>query len=173
MDLFGAMPPAGLVQINMDPEEPVPGLVDTTTLRELPAKAVEVFADTTGPESGSPLLMAALRHAGGRLASPAPEAGALSHLDGAFVLEAVGLPMTPEMGPPILERLASVRAALDPWCTGRRYFNFDDSPTESEGLFDPETLTRLRAVKHRYDPDSVICGNHAIGAKAPTEPIAS
>jgi hypothetical protein len=162
MDTFQEMPPAGLAAVHMEPEDPVPGLVYTSSLREAPAEAVDAFVENAGPGSGSPLLAAEIRHCGGALARPAEEAGALSHLDAEWVFEAVGLPMSPEMGEAIVNRTNAITDALEPWSTSQRYFNFADRPTDLEALFAPETLERLREVKRSYDPDGLIQGNHNV-----------
>jgi FAD binding domain len=162
MDTFQAMPPSGLPAVHMEPEEPVPGLVYTASLREAPQEAIDAFTETAGPDSGSPLLSAELRQCGGALAEPAEGAGALSHLDAEYVFCGIGLPMSPEMGEAIDERIDAICQALEPWSTKRCYFNFADRPTDAEALFDPETLERLRETKRRYDPDGLISGNHNI-----------
>lgn len=164
MDLFEAMPPSQLVTIHMEPEEPVPGIVDTASLRELPAEALDAFVEAAGPGSGSPLLVAELRQAGGALATPAESAGARSHLDCEFVFLGIGLPMSPELGEAINRQLDTVCKALEPWSTDGCYFNFADRPADVGTLFDADTLARLRDVKRGYDPDDVVRGNHAIEA---------
>jgi FAD binding domain-containing protein len=162
MDTFEEMPPSGLPSVHMEPEEPVPGIVYTASLREAPEAAVDAFIDATGPESGSPLLAAELRQCGGAVGTPADGAGALSHLDAEFVFAGIGLPMSPEMGEAITEHINAACKALEPWSTGSCYFNFADRPTDLEAIFAPETLERLRDVKRRYDPDGLISGNHNI-----------
>jgi hypothetical protein len=146
----------------MDPEEPVLSLVHTASLRELPEEAVETFVQAAGPNSGSPLVIAELRQAGGALAAPAEGAGALSHLDAEFTFLGVGMPTTPESGEAIDRHIDAICDALQPWSTGRRHLNFAYRPTEPDALFDPDTLTRLREVKRRYDPDELIRANHTI-----------
>ncbi len=162
MDTFQTMPPSGLPAVHMEPEEPVPGLVYTTSLREATQGAIDAFVETAGPNSGSPLLAAELRQCGGAVGTAAEGGGALSHLDADYVFAGIGLPMSPEMGKAIDERLDIVCEALEPWSTGSCYFNFADRPTELEAIFAPETLERLRDVKRRYDPDGLISGNHNI-----------
>ncbi len=162
MDTFQTMPPSGLPAVHMEPEDPVPGLVYTASLREAPQEAIDAFVETAGPDSGSPLLSAELRQCGGAVGRPAEGGGALSHLDAEYVFAGIGLPMSPEMGVAINERLDAVCNALEPWSTGSRYFNFADRPTDLEAIFAPETLDRLRAVKRRYDPDGLISANHNI-----------
>jgi FAD/FMN-containing dehydrogenase len=162
MDLFETMSPAELGHIHMEPEEPVPALVHTSSLREGSADAFDAFVAAAGPGSDSPLLLAELRHAGGAAGSPPAGAGARSHVDGEFVFLGVGMVMGPEAIDPINERLDAIIGALEPWSTGSHYFNFADRPTDLERLFDSETLARLRAVKGRYDPDGVISGSQDI-----------
>jgi hypothetical protein len=146
----------------MEPDEPVPGFVYTTSLREAPKEAIDSFIETAGPGSGSPLLSAELRQCGGALGEPAKGGGALSHLEAEYVFCGIGLPMSPEMGEAINRQLDTVCEALEPWSTGSRYFNFADRPTDLEAIFAPETLARLRDVKRRYDPDGLISANHNI-----------
>ncbi len=162
MDTFGAMPPSQLVTVHMDPEEPVPGLVHTASLRELPEAALDAFVERAGPDSGSPLLVAEIRHAGGATSAPPDGAGALSHLDAEFILLGVGLPISPQLGEAIGRHLDTMCEALEPWSTDSVYFNFAERPTGSEALFGPDTLARLRDVKRRYDPDDLVAGNHPI-----------
>jgi hypothetical protein len=156
------MPPSQLVNVHMEPEEPVPGLVNTASLRELPEQAVDAFVEVAGPDSGSPLLVAELRHAGGAVSAPPDGAGALSHLDAEFVLLGIGLPMSPEMGAAINGHLDKMCEAFEPWSTGGLYFNFADRPAGLEELFDSDTLARLREVKRRSDPDGLVGANHLI-----------
>ncbi|MEK6326853.1 MAG: FAD-binding oxidoreductase [Actinomycetota bacterium] len=162
MDTFQTMPPSGLPAVHMEPEEPVPGLVYTASLREAPQEAIDSFIETAGPDSGSPLLSAELRQCGGALGEPANGAGALSHLDAEYVFCGIGLPMSREMGEAINQQIDTICEALKPWAPESRYFNFADRPTDLEAIFAPETLERLRDVKRRYDPDGVVSGNHNI-----------
>jgi FAD/FMN-containing dehydrogenase len=162
MDTFEEMQPKGLPAVHMEPDEPVPGFVDTTTIGELPAEAIDKFVETCGPGSGSPLLAAEMRQCGGALKSPAEGAGVLTHIDGEYVFGGIGLPMTPELGVAINGHLDSTLQALEPWSSESGYFNFADRPRGIEKIFAADTLDRLRDVKRRYDPDGLISGNHNI-----------
>jgi FAD/FMN-containing dehydrogenase len=153
MDLFQTMSPAQLVDVHMEPDEPVPALVYTASLRAAPPEAIDAFVEAAGPESGSPLVLAELRHAGGALARAPAGAGACPCLEGEFVFLGVGLPASPEMTRPINDHIDAICDALRPWSTERRYFNFADRPTDPEALFDADTLTLLREVKRHYDAD--------------------
>ena len=162
MDTFQTMPPSGLPAVHMEPEEPVPGLVDTASLREAPQEAIDTFIETAGPDSGSPLLSAELRQCGGALAEPAEGAGALSHLDAEYVFCGIGMPMSPEMGEAINQHMDTVRNALEPWSTAESLLQLRGPPHRPRGDLRPQTLERLRDVKRRYDPDGLISANHNI-----------
>ncbi len=165
MSTFGQIPAAGLCRIHMDPEQPVPGLGHHKVIRELPDEAVAAFAELGDPET-SPLLLAELRQLGGALGRPDPDGGALSHLDAAFVMLGIGMPMTPELGQAIETRLDSFDEAMAPWIADGGYFNFAERPCDTDAILPAETCARLAEVKRRYDPDGTIVANHAVSLDA-------
>jgi len=168
VDLFQISPPAALSHLHMDPEQPTPGIGTHAMLAELPAEAIDAFVDVAGPGSSSPLLVAELRHLGGALARVPANAGARSRLDASYVLFALGVPMTPELGEAIPAHLEVLKAALAPQHAERIYLNFAEAPSDVSRAFDTDVFAALRAVKATYDPQDVIHANHAI-APAPAQ----
>jgi hypothetical protein len=167
MSSVGQIPAAGLCRIHMDPEQPVPGIGHHMTIAELPDEAIEAFvANGPGPETGSVLLLAELRQLGGALGRAADGAGALDKLDAAFVLEAIGSAMVPEVAAKIPANLDRLETALDPWRAGGDYFNFADRPCDTDAILPAETCTRLAEVKRTWDPDARIVANHAVSLDA-------
>jgi FAD binding domain len=166
MDTFGQIPAAGLSRIHMDPEQPVPGLGHHAVIEALTDEAVDAFVAAAGPDSGSPLLLAELRHAGGALGRPAENGGALSKLDAAFVMLGIGLPMTPELGQAIDGHLDRLHDAMQPWASDGGYFNFAERPCDLDAILPPETCARLAEAKRRWDPDGMIRANHALSMSA-------
>jgi FAD binding domain len=166
LDSFGQIPAVALCKIHMDPEQPVPGLGHHGVLRELPDEAIDAFVGAAGPDSGSPLLLAELRQLGGALSRPAENGGALSHLDAAFVMIGIGMPMTPELGEAVTAQLDKLKEALEPWAAEGGYFNFADRPCDADALLPPDVCARLAEVKRRWDPDSRILGTHAVSLDA-------
>jgi hypothetical protein len=162
MDTFGQIPAAGLSRIHMDPEVPVPGLGHHALVAELPDEAIDAFVGSAGPEAGSPLLLAELRHLGGALGREAGNGGALSKLDAAFVMLGVGLPMTPELGQAIKGHLDELHEAMRPWASDGGYFNFAERPSDVETILPADTCSRLAEVKRSWDPDGMILANHAL-----------
>ncbi|HET6998093.1 MAG TPA: FAD-binding oxidoreductase [Solirubrobacterales bacterium] len=165
MDTFGQIPSAGLCRIHMDPEQPVPGLGNHTVIRELPDAAVDAFAALADPES-SPLLLTELRQLGGALGRADENGGALTHLDAAFVMLGVGLPMTPELGQAIEGHLDRFGEAMGPWAADGGYFNFAERPCDTDAIHSAETCTRLAEVKRVWDPDGTIVANHPVALDA-------
>jgi FAD binding domain len=162
LDTFAQIPTAGLCRIHMDPENPVPGYGHHSVLRELSDEAIEAFVGVAGAGSGSPLLLAELRHLGGAVGRPDPEGGALSHLDAAFTLFSVGMVMSPEMGGAVDAGLDRLHETMQPWRADGGYFNFADRPCDTDAILPPEVCSRLADVKRRWDPERRIFGNHAV-----------
>jgi hypothetical protein len=161
MDTFGQIPAEGLCRIHMDPEQPVPGLGHHAVIRELPDAAIDAFAALADPET-SPLLLTELRQLGGALGRPDGNGGALSHLDAAFVMLGIGLPMTPELGQAIEGHLDSFDAAMAPWAADGGYFNFAERPCDADAILPAETCARLAEIKRQWNPDGRIVANHVV-----------
>jgi FAD binding domain len=162
LDSFGQIPAAGLCRIHMDPENPVPGYGHHGVLRALSDEAIDAFVAAAGPGSGSPLLLAELRHLGGALGRPDPDGGALSHLEAAFTLFAVGMVMSPEMGKAVNAGLDHLEETMRPWKADGGYFNFADRPCDTDAILPSDVCTRLAEIKRKWDPEGRIFGNHAV-----------
>jgi len=162
MDTWGQMPAEGLCRIHMDPENPVPGLGEGMTIRELPDEAIDAFAGVAGPGSGSPLLLSELRHLGGALGRPDPDGGALTHLETEFVMYSVGMPMTPELGAAIPQHLAKIEQTMQPWAGEGSYFNFTERPCDADAILPADVCARLADVKRKWDPEAMIVANHSV-----------
>jgi FAD/FMN-containing dehydrogenase len=162
MDTFDQIPATGLTRIAMDPEPPVPAVGHHAVLNELPAGAIDAFVEAAGPESDSPLLLAELRQLGGALARPAENGGALSKLDGDWVMLGIGMLMDPAMKDPIDAQLDKLADALKPWAAPGGYFNYAERPCEVDAILPNEICERLALVKRSWDPDSLILANHSV-----------
>lgn len=162
MDTCDTVPAAALCRIYGDPEQPVPGLGHAAVLRELTPEAAGALAGLAGSASGSPLLMVALRHLGGALASAPADAGAMGALEGEYTLNAAGLPMAPEHVQPIDAHLDRLIDGMAEWGTGVDFLNFAERPADASTCFDAETYRRLLEVKAQVDPDDLFLSNHPV-----------
>jgi hypothetical protein len=162
IDLCRVMPVTDLQTIHNDPPEPVPGVTDTALLDGLPPAAVDALVAAAGPDSGSTLLGAELRHLGGALAVAPSDAGATASVDAPFSAFGVGIGATPEMAAKTETDLTRLRSALAPFEASRSYLNFVDRPVDPRAMFRTAAYMLLRQVKTRVDPDDLIRANHPI-----------
>jgi FAD/FMN-containing dehydrogenase len=162
MSTLAQIPATGLTRIAMDPEPPVPGLGHHRVINELPDEAIDAFYEAAGPESGSPLLLAELRHLGGALARPDEDGGALNKLDGEFVMFGIGMLMDPAMKDPIAGQLDRMSDAMDPWAAEGGYYNYAERACDVDAILPEATCRRLAQVKRSWDPDDLIRANHSV-----------
>ncbi|SNQ46754.1 Mitomycin radical oxidase [Frankia canadensis] len=163
LDTFTRLPAPALVRLHMDPEGPTPVVSGSRMLAALPPAAIGAILDTAGPDSGTSLpVPAELRQLGGALGRPAPGAGALSMVDGAFLLFTCGIAASPETAAHGLADTRRVTDALAPFASGREYLNFVDQPADAATGYDPATWARLRAIRASVDPDGLFVANHPV-----------
>ena len=134
IDTFDMVPPVALSRLHNDPEEPMPALTEHRLLAELPAEAVDAFLAVAGPDSGSRLMMAEIRHLGGALGRVRPGHGALASLEAGYLLFGGGVAATPEMVAGLQTALPLFKAALAEWDAGRGYLNFEESAAGSHSF---------------------------------------
>jgi FAD/FMN-containing dehydrogenase len=159
MDTFAMVPPAALGTLAMDPEEPLPYMSGHAVLGGLSDATIDAAMAVLEP--GGALASLQLRHLGGALGRPAPDAGARATVPGAIASFAAGLVVDEAAAahvPAALDRLAD---AVAPEAVGALPA-FVEEPSEAARFHDPATLARLRAVKALYDPADRIRGNHPI-----------
>lgn len=158
MDTFAPVSATDLPSLHMDPPQPVPAVGDGMFLERLPVEAIDAIVETAVP----PLLVLELRHLGGALAASSADHGAVGSFDAAFVMFAVGMAPTPDIGAAVNEAIDRAKAALAPWETQRTYFNFSERPVDPARLFPPQTYHRLRRIRAAYDPGELFVSNHPI-----------
>ncbi|SNT61700.1 FAD/FMN-containing dehydrogenase [Actinomadura meyerae] len=98
--------------------------------------------------AGSRAAGVEVRHWGGAMARPAPDAGPVGHRDVPFSLTVDGT--------------ADDDAALAPFATGGSFLNFLHDTSRTATAYTPGDLRRLREVKRAYDPQNVFHRNHNI-----------
>jgi FAD/FMN-containing dehydrogenase len=166
-DTFAQVPPQGLVRLHQDPEGRTPGFGDHTLLDALTPETVRAFVATAGPGSNETVLSAEIRHLGGALARPLPGHGALSHIDGAYIMFAIGIPAGPEVAAQLAVDIARIVEALAPWSRGRGYLNFAQFASgETRTMFADDAYRRLQDVRARYDASGTARADHEIGMGA-------
>jgi hypothetical protein len=162
MDTFAMVAPADIAELHMDPPQPVPYTGEGQMLGRLDGEAVDRFVAAAGPESGSPLVSAELRHVGGSLSRPQPHHGALSTLDADYLTFAVGMVLNEEVYRANRSQLDEIADALGPYDNGRSYMNFAERRTDPARFYTAAVHRRLREVKRAFDPGDLFRANHPI-----------
>jgi FAD/FMN-containing dehydrogenase len=162
IDTFDMVPPVALSRLHNDPEEPMPVLTEHRLLADLPAEAVDAFIAVAGPDSGSTLMMAEIRHLGGALREIRPGHGALASLEAGYLFFGGGVAATPEMIAGLKAALPVFKAAMAEWDAGRGYLNFEEAAVGSQSFYDEVTHRHLRRIKTQVDPGDIFVSNHPI-----------
>jgi len=163
LDTFARIPAQAVTRIHLDPEGPTPGISDHLLLGDFDAATAEALVAAAGPDSGTTLLSAEIRHLGGALGRPDPAGGALDRLPGAYAGFFVAIAATPELGAQGLADARRAAAALQPWSSGHRFLNFAEEAVDPASAFTSDTLARLRAVRTQLDPAGTFVANHGLG----------
>jgi hypothetical protein len=162
IDSVTELPYTEVDSIHQDPVDPMPFGERTAMLGDFTAAGVQAFVAALGPESGSTMTIAEIRHLGGALGRPSAVPNAVGNRDARFVVwgGAVG------DADGIRAGLGSMDELLDrlrPWSTGGRYINFMSDHDPVELAYSEETLRRMRAVKALHDPGNLFrVNNHNI-----------
>jgi hypothetical protein len=162
IDTFDMVPPVALSRLHNDPEEPMPAMSEHRLLGDLPPEAIDAFVAAAGPDSGSRLLLAEIRHLGGALGIARSGHGALAKLDASYLLFGAGLAASPEMVAGLRSSLPAFKAAMAPWDAGTGYLNFEETAVDSRSFHDEVTHRRLARIKAQVDPRDMFRSNHPI-----------
>jgi hypothetical protein len=163
LDTFRPTPTSELAALHMDPPAPVPAYGDGMLLTHLDQDAIDAVLAVAGPDAGCALLSVEIRHLGGALTpGSAPTGGAVSGLDAAFAVFAVGMTPDERSGLVVRPAVEAVQMRLAPWSTGACYLNLAERHKAGTALFGATTYDRLCAIKTVYDPLNVIHANHAV-----------
>jgi FAD/FMN-containing dehydrogenase len=161
IDTVRMVPPIELSEMHMDPPDPLPYWGEHVVLGDVPHSAIDDFVAAAGPGSGSNLISAEIRHAGGALGRGGEGHGALDRLPGEFVYFGVGLASSEDEEAATRRNLHRVTGSLRPFRSGS-YLNFEEDPADPASFYSEDTYRRLRAVKAAVDPEELMLANHPI-----------
>ena len=151
-----------LIQLHMDPEQPVAGLGDGRLIARLPDEAIDALVQTAGINAAFPLSSVEVRHLGGELSRPRSQNGALASLDAPYLMFAASITPTAELLAPSRAQIEAVEDALTPWAARQMYLNFSETARPRGALWTEHAYHRLRQIKARFDPGDVILSNHPV-----------
>ncbi|HTW04182.1 MAG TPA: FAD-binding oxidoreductase [Streptosporangiaceae bacterium] len=139
------------------PGTPIPTRIRGELLSGLPDEAIGELLRLAGQDPRSPIMMAQVRHLGGKLAQDPPGGGAIGRCEAPYQLEMLGLAVTPEADQAIQHSQHAITTALAPWTTGMTLPGFAQPPLDTaERVYPSATRDHLRRVKDRYDPNGII-----------------
>jgi hypothetical protein len=144
------------------PPPPVLARQQIELFREMPDGLLDVLMEAAGPEGDSPLTAIEVRHWGGAMERPGPDAGPAAHRDAPFSVIATAMYGVPGMDPVIASYIQQLSGRMGPYSTGGSFLNFLGDPAKAETAFTAENYTRLREVKRTWDPDNFFRLNHNV-----------
>jgi FAD binding domain/Berberine and berberine like len=144
------------------PPPPVLARQQIELFREMPDGLLDILIEAAGPEGDSPLTAIEVRHWGGAMGRPGPDAGPAAHRDAPFSVIATAMYGVPGMDPVIASYIQRLSGRMGPFSTGGSFLNFLGDPAKAETAFTAENHTRLREVKRTWDPDNFFHLNHNI-----------
>lgn len=165
---FGAMTFAEAVPaFGGPPPEPMAHHQHLELLREVTDGALDALPAATG----SSLTAVELRHWGGAMARPAPDAGPVGHRDAPYSVIATAVSEhpgderpgdgRPGDGQPA-DALRALAEGLRPHATGGSFLNFLTDPARTRDAYTAADHARLGLVKKAWDPENVFGRVHNI-----------
>lgn len=160
VDTFADVDPSEISRLHMDPEDPIPYEADHMLIGEvLDAETVKQFVAAAGAGSGSPMIVAELRHTGGALTRCPTGHGARGTLPGQMLYFTAGA-LVPDLPPEAIHgQIARVREILEPHRAEQDYLNFTERDGRLADFFDPHTYAKLAKVKAEYDQAGIFQAN--------------
>ncbi|MEV4252708.1 FAD-binding oxidoreductase [Spirillospora sp. NPDC049652] len=156
-DSRGTVPVADLGRITAEPTDPVPSMTRAELLTALDTDAVELLL----AKPLDPLINMQIRHLGGALSEPGPEAGAGGAVAEPYLLSLLGLGL-PHTAEATRARQAEVVADLGSYVSGRKPYTVLSPGDSAAHAFSPGTLERLREIKRARDPHNVLRANYPV-----------
>ena len=148
IDAWDVMPFADAATISNDPVDPLPSLMTTMSLSELNDDVIEILIRNGITNNG--LIFAEIRHAGGAMKQVDPASNAYSHRHADLILCLVGVTPTSEAHQALTAYTNQFKEELQPYAVKGFYMNFlegEESRTQVQSNYAPETLRRLQALK--------------------------
>jgi hypothetical protein len=149
---FAERRPEQLSEIHLDPPGPVPAIGEGRLLAALEPSTAVAILEAAGIGDG-PLTLVELRQLGGALGHAKSE-GALTTLDGAFALDAVGTAPNPAGAAAVKERIEEVVRATAPADLGRSIANLRTGHSVAPGALTEANARTLRRIQRERDPEA-------------------
>jgi FAD/FMN-containing dehydrogenase len=155
---FGPMSFAETATLTGPPPPPTATVQGFELIRELTDQVIDAVCDGHG------VAAAEVRHWGGAMGRPGPDAGPVGHRDVPFsVLAATPYDPNGPEGLAVAEAAdARLRRELGPAVTGGSFLNFLTDTTRTRAAYTDADYHRLARIKAVWDPDNVFAQGHTI-----------
>lgn len=160
LDTFARIPAAELTAVHMDPPEPSPAVSEHAMLSSIDEALIDAFVGTAF--DARPMI-SEIRHAGGAFARPTEGCGAISALDGDYLLTAISIAPVPEAVPGGIAAVQAVVDALQPWHGPGLALTFIDVPGHDLAPAFGDGAARVVELRRTHDPDGVFVAARALG----------
>lgn len=145
------------------PPPPMVATQEIDLFRELPQEAVDTMVAAAGADSPAPPMSTVeIRHWGGAMAAPDPDAGPAGHRDVPFSVITTAMIPGPEAAERVNGWAKGLADRLRPYATGGTFLNFLVDPTRTRTAFTEANWARLTEAKRKWDPDNFFRINHNI-----------
>jgi FAD/FMN-containing dehydrogenase len=168
LDTVAEMPISETGTIHSDPIGPLPYWERHTSLKDLPAAAIDAFIEVVGPDSGCELAHVEMRHLGGAQEREPVVPNAVPTRDVPFFVFAFGVGPA-ERESLLVSQLVGLVTAMEPWSSPHLVPNFmapqeGSTPDAMRRIYGTEKYERLTDIKAAYDPDNYFRINHNVRA---------
>ncbi|GAA3150516.1 FAD-binding oxidoreductase [Streptomyces rameus] len=145
------------------PPPPMVAAQEIDLFHELPQDAVDMMVAAGGADSPAPPMSTVeVRHWGGAMAAPGPDAGPAGHRDVPFSVITTAMVPAPEAAERVDGWVHGLADRLRPYATGGTFLNFLTDGTRTRTAFTDTNWARLTEAKRRWDPDNFFRVNHNI-----------
>ena len=159
-DGFRCMSFAEAGQVIAPPAPPTAAVSRFDLFHELSDEVLAAVVSAMTAEDSS-LAGIEVRHWGGAMSRPAPDAGPVGHRDVPFSIAATAI----GQGLEVAESVGRLARRLQPYATGGSFLNFLTDVAKTASAFTERNYARLREVKRTWDPDNCFRLNHNIPPK--------
>jgi FAD/FMN-containing dehydrogenase len=129
--------------------------------QNVPDDVIRAMVEAAGEGVDSPLAFIELRHWGGAMARPGPDAGPAGARDVPFSVMAVA-PYQAHEQERVEAYVDGLATRLQPYATGGSFLNLQMDRAKTRTAFTTENYARLVQAKRRWDPDNFFRLNHNI-----------
>ncbi|HEY1166387.1 MAG TPA: FAD-binding oxidoreductase [Chitinophaga sp.] len=156
---FREMPFSDIASISNDPVEPMAQYGSSDMFDELSDEAIDGIVRFASDDA-SPLIMNAIRHAGGAMGRAPLNGNAVGNRGALLYLMMAGAAPDAAAFANVKAYVQQYRTALQPYLRGGVWLNFmagngSGAQERIREAYEPETYERLVALKAKYDPDNM------------------